>query len=83
MLNKENMLFGGGAASVIAIPQYLSQAAPQLFNSVLPVATRTVPYCTGVCGSCGGACLTGAAAVMWLAACAAVRRHTKNSQPAT
>ena len=74
MLNKENILFSSGAAGTVIIPQYLSQAAPQLFNNALPIASRTVPYCTGVCGSCGGACLTGAIAIIWLAACAAVRR---------
>ena len=79
MLNKESILFGGGAAGTIIIPQYLSQTAPQLFSEILPLASRT-PYCSGVCGSCGGACVTGAAAIVWLALCAAVRR--KKASPA-
>ena len=80
MLNKENILFSGGAASTILIPQYLSQTAPQLFSEIVPLASRTAPYCTGACGSCGGVCLTGAAAIIWLAVCAAVRR--KKASPA-
>lgn len=82
MLNKESILFSGGAAGTIIIPQYLSQTAPQLFSEILPLASRTIPYCTGSCGNCGGACITGTAAIVWLAVCAAVRRNIKNSHAA-
>nr|MBP7223742.1 hypothetical protein [Phascolarctobacterium sp.] len=53
--NKLSQLaLGGGAAASILLPQAVTKAMPQLFASIAPVTAQTLPYCTGVCGSCGG-----------------------------
>ena len=53
--NKLSQLaLGGGAAASILLPQAFTKAMPQLFTSIAPVTAQTLPYCTGVCGSCVG-----------------------------
>lgn len=53
--NKLSQLaLGGGAAASILLPQAVTKAMPQLFTSIAPVTAQTLPYCTGVCGSCVG-----------------------------
>lgn len=58
---------GGGAAASILLPQVLTRAAPQLFANIAPVTAQTLPYCTGVCGSCGGSCVGSVAVAAYLA----------------
>lgn len=48
------LVLGGGAAASILLPQAVTKAMPQLFAGIAPVTAQTLPYCTGVCGSCVG-----------------------------
>lgn len=61
---------GSGAAASIMLPQAITRTMPQLFSGIVPLAANTLPYCTGVCGSCGGTCAAsiGAMAFLTLAA---------------
>lgn len=52
-----SLALGGSAAAVIFLPQAITKAVPQLFTRVAPFTAQTLPYCTGVCGSCGGSCV--------------------------
>lgn len=52
-----NLTLGSSAAAAILLPQAVTKAAPQLFTKLAPFTAQTLPYCTGVCGSCGGSCL--------------------------
>lgn len=58
---------GGGAAASILLPQAVTKAMPQLFTSIAPVTAQTLPYCTGVCGSCGGSCVGSVGIMAFLA----------------
>lgn len=52
-----NLALGSSAAATILLPQAVTKAMPQLFANIAPVTAQTLPYCTGVCGSCGGSCV--------------------------
>lgn len=68
--NKLSQLaLGGGAAATILLPQAVTKAMPQLFTSIAPVTAQTLPYCTGVCGSCGGSCVGALTTTLFLALC--------------
>lgn len=62
-----NLALGSSAAAAIILPQAVTRAAPQLFTKVAPLATQTLPYCTGVCGSCGGSCVGSISIIAFLA----------------
>lgn len=63
----KHLALGGSAAAAILLPQAVIRAAPQLFTKVAPLATQTLPYCTGVCGSCGGSCVGSISIIAFLA----------------
>ena len=44
------------------------------FAGIAPVTAQTLPYCTGVCGSCGGSCV-GSVGVMAFLAILAKYKH--------
>lgn len=69
-----SLALGGSAAAVILLPQAITKAVPQLFASIAPVTAQTLPYCTGVCGSCGGSCV-GSVGVMAFLAILAKYKH--------
>ena len=69
-----SLALGGSAAAVILLPQAITKAVPQLFTRVAPVTAQTLPYCTGVCGSCGGSCV-GSVGVMAFLAILAKYKH--------
>lgn len=68
------LVLGGGAAASILLPQAVTKAMPQLFAGIAPVTAQTLPYCTGVCGSCGGSCV-GSVGVMAFLAILAKYKH--------
>lgn len=73
--NKLSQLaLGGGAAASILLPQAVTKAMPQLFAGIAPVTAQTLPYCTGVCGCCGGSCV-GSVGVMAFLAILAKYKH--------
>lgn len=74
-----NLALGGGAAATILLPQAITQAMPQLFTRLAPLTAQTLPYCTGVCGSCGGTCVGSLTVIAFLAALAKVKGKTNNS----
>lgn len=74
-----NLALGGGAAATILLPQAITQAMPQLFTRLAPLTAQTLPYCTGVCGSCGGTCVGSLTVIAFLAALARVKGKTNNS----
>lgn len=71
----QNLLLGGGAAGTIILPQAITSTWPQLFSAIAPLTANTLPACTGVCGACGGSCVGGIGAAIWLGACAWKGRH--------
>lgn len=69
--NKLSQLaLGGGAAASILLPQAVTKA----MAGIAPVTAQTLPYCTGVCGSCGGSCV-GSVGVMAFLAILAKYKH--------
>lgn len=74
-----NLALGGSAAATILLPQAITQALPQLFTRLAPLTAQTLPYCTGVCGSCGGSCVGSLTVIAFLAALAKVKGKTNNS----
>ena len=75
MLNKENTICATLAAGCVTLPNLITQSFPSVFASIAPVAQGTLPYCTGVCGACGGTCL---GSVGVLAALGIAKKITKN-----
>ncbi len=61
-----NIALGSSAAATIILPQAVTRAAPQAFSSIAPITAQTLPYCTGVCGSCGGSCVAGIGVMAFL-----------------
>lgn len=62
-----NLALGSSAAATIILPQAVTKTMPQLFANIAPVTAQALPYCTGVCGSCGGSCVGSVAIVAYLA----------------
>lgn len=58
MINKENMTYAGLGAGSVVLPQIIARGFPNLLTNLAPLAQNTLPYCTGVCGACGGACFS-------------------------
>ncbi len=71
--NMQNALLAGGAAGSVVIPQALTQAFPQIFAQAAPIASQTLPLCTGVCGSCGATCIGSVFVALWLGGTAYVK----------
>ncbi len=72
--NLQNAMLAGGAAGSVVIPQALTQAFPQIFAQAAPIASQTLPLCTGVCGSCGATCIGSVFVALWLGGTAYVQR---------
>ena len=64
------LAFGSSAAATILLPQAITKAMPQAFAGIAPITAQALPYCTGVCGSCGGSCVGGLTTMLFLAFCA-------------
>lgn len=73
-MKKNDLISGTAAAGAVIVPQALVNAFPQLTGSILPLASRTLPYCSGSCSACGGLCVSSISAVVWLSICA-VKGH--------
>lgn len=76
-----NLTLGSSAAAAILLPQTVTKAAPQLFTKLAPFTAQTLPYCTGVCGSCGGSCLGSLTIIAFLAMLAKIKGKHKENQP--
>ncbi len=76
-----NLTLGSSAAAAILLPQAVTQAAPQLFTKLAPFTAQTLPYCTGVCGSCGGSCLGSLTIIAFLAMLDKIKGKHKEEQP--
>lgn len=76
-----NLTLGSSAAAAILLPQAVTKAAPQLFTKLAPFTAQTLPYCTGVCGSCGGSCLGSLTVIAFLAMLAKINGKHKEEQP--
>lgn len=78
--NLNNLFLAGGAAGSIVLPQAAARLYPQLLAPAAPKIAAALPYCTGVCGSCGGSCLTSACAVIWLGCCAYLKKESNDHE---
>lgn len=77
----KHLALGGSAAAAILLPQAVTQAMPQLFTKVAPLTAQTLPYCTGVCGSCGASCVGSVTVMAFLAVLAKIKgKHMKSSK---
>ena len=77
MKNKlTNICLAGGAAGSVLLPQAVTRLYPQILAPLAPAASGTLPYCTGVCGACGGSCIASACAVIWLGCCAYFKKES-------
>lgn len=76
-----NLTLGSSAAAAILLPQAVTKAAPQLFTKLAPFTAQTLPYCTGICGSCGGSCLGSLTIIVFLAMLAKIKGKHKEEQP--
>lgn len=72
-----NLTLGSSAAAAILLPQAVTKAAPQLFTKLAPFTAQTLPYCTGICGSCGGSCLGSLTFIAFLAMLAKIKGKHK------
>ena len=61
-----SLALGGSAAAAILLPQAITKAVPQLFTRVAPYTAQALPYCKGVCGSCGASCVGSVAIIAFL-----------------
>lgn len=75
----KHLALGGSAAAAILLPQTVTRAVPQLFTRVAPLTAQTLPYCTGVCGSCGGSCVGSVAVIAFLSLLAKSRHQQLKS----
>lgn len=76
-----NLTLGSSAAAAILLPQAVTKAAPQLFTKLAPFTAQTLPYCTGVCGSCGGSCIGSLTIIAFLAMLDKIKGKHKEEQP--
>lgn len=76
-----NLTLGSSVAAAILLPQAVTKAAPQLFTKLAPFTAQTLPYCTGVCGSCGGSCLGSLTIIAFLAMLDKIKGKHKEEQP--
>ncbi|WP_293728537.1 hypothetical protein [uncultured Phascolarctobacterium sp.] len=81
MKNKlTDIYLAGGAAGSVLLPQAIARLYPQILAPAAPNLPNSLPYCTGVCGSCGGSCLTSACAVIWLGCCAYLKKESNDHE---
>lgn len=69
-----------GAASSILLPQAVVNTWPSIFARLAPLTSNTLPACTGSCGACGGTCLTGVSAALWLGYCVLINKANKTNE---
>lgn len=62
-----HLALSASAAAAILLPQTVTKAVPQLFTRVAPLTAQTLPYCTGVCGTCGASCVGSISIIAFLA----------------
>ena len=74
-----SLAIGGSAATAILLPQAITKAVPQLFTRVAPYTAQALPYCTGVCGSCGGSCVGSISIIAFLAILAKFKGEQKEA----
>lgn len=77
MVSKENMACAGIVASCVTLPNLIVQSFPRAFAVIAPVAQNTLPYCTGVCGSCGATCLGSVGIIAALGIAAKIKAKKK------
>lgn len=73
--DKLSSLALSGSAAAILLPQAITKAVPQLFTRVAPYTAQALPYCTGVCGSCGASCVGSIAVIAFLSLLAKSRHQ--------
>lgn len=73
--DKLSSLALSGSAAAILLPQAITKAVPQLFTRVVPYTAQALPYCTGVCGSCGASCVGSVAVIAFLSLLAKSRHQ--------
>lgn len=67
--NLTSLALSSSAAATILLPQAITKAMPQAFAGIAPITAQALPYCTGVCGSCGGSCVGALTTMLFLAFC--------------
>lgn len=70
-----SLALSSSAAAAILLPQAITKAVPQLFTRVAPYTAQALPYCTGVCGSCGASCVGSVAVIAFLSLLAKSRHQ--------
>lgn len=70
-----SLALSGSAAAAILLPQAITKAVPQFFTRVAPFTAQALPYCTGVCGSCGASCVGSVAVIAFLSLLAKSRHQ--------
>lgn len=75
-----NASMAAGAAGSIIFPQAIINTWPDLFTKLAPLTSNTLPACTGSCGACGGICLTGVSAALWLGYCVLINKANKTNE---
>lgn len=73
--DKLSSLALSGSAAAILLPQAITKAVPQFFTRVAPFTAQALPYCTGVCGSCGASCVGSVAVIAFLSLLAKSRHQ--------
>lgn len=82
MLNKSNTICASLAAGCVTLPNLITQSFPATFTQLAPYTQGTLPYCTGVCGACGGTCLGSIGVIAALGIAAKLKRkEIKNVKP--
>lgn len=74
-----NLALGSSTAAAILLPQAVTRAVPQLFAKIAPLTAQTLPYCTGVCGSCGGTCIGSLTVITFLTVLAKIKNTQKEA----
>ena len=76
--NLTSLALGSSAAATILLPQAITKAMPQAFAGIAPITAQALPYCTGVCGSCGGSCVGALTTMLFLVFCAKTKALNSN-----
>ena len=75
----KHLALGSSAAAAILLPQAVTRAVPQLFTKLAPLTAQTLPYCTSVCGSCGGTCIGSLTVITFLTVLAKIKNTQKEA----
>lgn len=73
------LALSASAAAAILMPQTVTRAVPQLFTRVAPLTAQTLPYCTGVCGSCAGTCIGSLTVITFLTVLTKIKSTQKEA----